>query len=63
VPVVSSLMRGKRVGNAMYSERNGNWINNLGNAGFKDVILLVRIARILNFLFLRNAKLEIEIWQ
>ena len=61
--LASFLMRGRRIGNAQFAEKNGDWINNLGNARYKDVISLIKIAKLINFLFFKKAKLEIEIWK
>lgn len=53
--IASSMMRGRRYGNAMFSKRNGNWIINVGNAISKEVRILIRVAQILNF-FSRSKK-------
>ena len=61
--ITSFIMKGKRFGKAMYSKHNGNWINNLGGAKFRDVLFLIKMAQVLNFLCsLKKARLEIEIW-
>lgn len=41
---------------------DGNWIINLGNASFKDVIWLIRISKILSYFTFKKPELEIEIW-
>jgi UDP-N-acetylmuramate dehydrogenase len=62
--ITSFIMKGKRFGKAMYSKHNGNWINNLGGAKFRDVLFLIKMAQVLNFLCsLKKARLEIEIWR
>lgn len=62
--IASSVMSGRRYGNAMFSKRNGNWIINIGNATSKEVKILIRVAQILNFFFtFKKALLEVEIWE
>ena len=62
--IASSVMRGRKYGNAMFSKRNGNWIINIGNATSKEVKILIRVAQILNFFFtFKKALLEIEFWE
>jgi len=62
--ITSFLMKGKRYGNAAFSLRNGNWINNLGNAKFRDVIFLIKMAQCINYIFsFKKPSLEIRIWE
>ncbi len=43
--IESAGLKGKRIGNAMISEKHGNFIVNLGNASAKDIIELINFAR------------------
>ena len=62
--ITSYLMKGRRYGNAAFSQHNGNWINNLGGAKFKDVIFLIKMAQYINCLFsFKKPVLEIKIWK
>lgn len=43
--IESAGLKGKRIGNAMISEKHGNFIVNLGNASAKDIIELISFTR------------------
>ena len=60
---IMSFMKGKKIGNAIYSKNKGNWINNPGNAKFKEVMLLIRITKWLHRLLFKKIHLELEIWK
>lgn len=54
------ILRGLQVGGARFS---GNWISNVDNASFQDVVTLIRIGKIVAACMLMRAKLEVEIWE
>lgn len=59
-PISRFLSQGIKFGGAKMEK---NWINNVGNATFKDVYTLIKISTIINYLFLNKPELEIEIWK
>ena len=57
------LIRGLRWGKAAYSMKTPNWINNLGGATARQVLILMRVVEILNLLCFKKAVREIEYWE
>ena len=55
-------MKGLRIGDAAYSKKTQNWISNLGNAKYSQVITLINIVKLISFVMRKKAKLEIKIW-
>lgn len=55
------LLRGLRVGDAMFSKKTSNWISNVGNATYEDVCKLINKTRRIHKLFLSESQLEIKI--
>lgn len=53
------LLKGFRYGDAQLA---GNWISNVGDASAKDVLMVIKVATLLQYLALTRPKLEIEIW-
>jgi len=51
-----------RIGDAAYSKKTQNWISNLGNAKYSQVITLINIVKLISFVMRKKAKLEIKIW-
>ena len=58
--LAGKLLNGLRIGDA---QLKGNWIYNLGNASFDDVIWLIGLSKILSYLTIKKLELEIEIWK
>lgn len=58
--IALKILNGLKIGDAKLT---GNWIINLGNAQFKDVILLIKVSKVIQNLFLNKVQLEIEIWE
>ena len=56
------LLRGVHHGGAAYSKKTTNWISNMGNATYDDILFLVRLAKWFHKLTFQSFKLEIEIW-
>ena len=56
-------VQGWKCGDAEFSAKATNWINNNGNAKMKDVMKLIRYAKLLNLLLFKRARVEIEIWK
>ena len=56
------FVKGLRWGNAQYSSKATNWINNNGSAKASDVLTLIRIVTFMNLLTLKYPKIEIEYW-
>lgn len=59
--VVYRLLRGFRVGGAMFSKKTSNWISNVDNASYDDVCALIKRAQIIHRLFLSKCQLEVKI--
>ena len=57
------LMRGMRVGDAMFSKKTSDWISNMGNAKGSDVIKLIRKAEKLHRLLFSQYETEIRIFE
>lgn len=55
------MMRGKRVGGAMFSKKINSWISNVDNATASDVISLIKKAQRLHKWFGQECRLEIKI--
>jgi len=53
------LVNGLRIGDAKIE---GNFIYNLGNASFDDVLWLINLSRMTSYLTFKKPELEIEIW-
>jgi len=58
--LAKKLLNGLRIGDA---KLNGNFIYNLGNASFDDVMWLINLSRMLSYITLKKPELEIEIWE
>jgi len=57
------LVKGMKIGDAQYSKKTTNWINNTGSAKAVDVLRLIRIVKLLNLVTLKRAQQEIEVWE
>lgn len=55
------LLRGHRVGGAMFSKKTSNWISNVDNATYEDVCSLIRRAQTVHKLFLCSCQPEVKI--
>lgn len=55
------LMRGMRVGGAMFSKKTSNWISNVDNATYEDVCKLIKRAQKIHKLFFGSCEPEIRI--
>ena len=55
------LLRGMRVGGAMFSKKTSNWISNVDNATYEDVCKLIKRAQKIHKLFLSRCEPEIRI--
>lgn len=62
-PIGIRLLKGVRVGGAAYSKKTPNWISNVDNASYSDVLKLIRYGKIISRLFFVAAHLEIKIWK
>jgi len=60
---VFGLLRGWRLPRAGWSLKAGNWINNYGNARFRDVMFLIRVGRFLHRCAGKHPVLEIKVWK
>lgn len=60
-PVIMRLLRGKRIGGAMFSSKTSNWISNVDNASAEDIIALITYAKKIHSLFLQKCECEIII--
>lgn len=58
---VFRLLRGMRVGGAMFSKKTSNWISNVDNATYDDVCRLIKRAQIIHKLFFCSCQPEIRI--
>ena len=56
------LLRGMHHGGATYSPKTTNWISNMGNATYDDILFLIRLAKWFHKLTFQSCNLEIEIW-
>ena len=55
------LLRGMRVGGAMFSKKTSNWISNVDNATYDDICRLVKRTKSIHKLFFSACQLEIKI--
>ena len=55
------LLRGMRVGGAMFSRKTSNWISNVDNATYEDVCKLIKRTQIIHKLFFSSCEPEIRI--
>jgi len=55
------LLRGMRVGGAMFSKKTSNWISNANNATYEDVCKLIKRTRIIHKIFFSSCEPEIRI--
>lgn len=55
------ILRGMRVGGAMFSKKTSNWISNVDNATYDDVCKLIKRTRRIHKLFLSSCQPEIKI--
>jgi len=53
------LLNGVEIGGA---KMEGNWISNVDNASFQDVMWLIIFTKVLSYLSFKKPELEIEIW-
>lgn len=60
---ILQYFQGIRIGKAEFSSTTLNTIHNLGEAKFRDVMLLIYLAKIVHWLCRKKAILEIVIWQ
>jgi UDP-N-acetylmuramate dehydrogenase len=61
--LVFNLLKGLNRGGAQFSKKTFNWINNVNSAKSSDVLFLIKIAKLLHFIILKRADMEIEYWQ
>ena len=54
--------QGLKVGDAEYSKKSVNWINNRGQAKARDVLKLIKIVKWMNWLTFKKAKEELCLW-
>lgn len=59
---IFNLLMGLRLGRAGWSSKTGNWINNYGNASFRNVKALIRIGQLLHAMIGVRARLEVKVW-
>lgn len=59
---VFSLLKGFRYGGAQFSKKTANWINNINNASSPDVLFLIAVARLLNYMVFCKTSVEINYW-
>lgn len=55
------LLRGMRVGGAMFSKKTSNWISNVDNATYEDICKLIKRTQRIHKLFFSECKPEIKI--
>ena len=55
------LLRGLRVGGAMFSKKTSNWISNVDNATYDDVCMLIKYTVTIHKLFFSSCQPEIRI--
>lgn len=58
---IFSLLRGMRIGDAMFSKKTSNWISNVGNATYEDVCKLINKTQKIHKLFFSDCQPEIKI--
>ncbi len=60
---IMQLLKGLRVGGACYSPKKANWISNLKDATYKDIRILILIAKLIHIISFQKYHLEIVIWR
>lgn len=60
---IMRLLRGVHHGGATYSTKTSNWISNTGDATYKDIIFLIRLAKLLHRVTFQKIEPEIKIWK
>lgn len=59
--IVYRLLRGMKVGGAMFSKKTSNWISNIDNASYDDICKLIKHAQLFHKLFFSSCQLEVKI--
>ncbi|MBE9049466.1 UDP-N-acetylmuramate dehydrogenase [Nostocales cyanobacterium LEGE 11386] len=59
---VFNLLKGIKWKNVGWSEKTGNWINIYGTSSSRDIYFLIKVGKLLHYLFLKKVKTEIRIW-
>jgi UDP-N-acetylmuramate dehydrogenase len=54
--------QGLKIGDAEFSKKAVNWINNRGQAKARDVLKLIKIVKWMNWLTFKKAKEELRLW-
>lgn len=60
---IMSLLKGLRHGGAAYSSKTTNWITNVNNATYKDILCLIRFGQFIHKILFQAIKTEIVIWK
>ena len=56
-------IKGLGVGDARWSSKTPNWITNVRNASYKNILTLIWIAKAIHVLFLQPYNVEVKIWK
>lgn len=62
-PIGIRLLKGVKVGGAAYSKTTPNWISNVDNASYYDILKLIKYGEIISRIFLVSPRLEIKVWK
>lgn len=60
---IMNLLKGIRIGGAKFSSKTTNWISNIDNASYRDIRMLINIAKLTHKILLQKCHLEIKIWK
>lgn len=59
---IMHLIKGISIGGACWSKKTTNWISNKGNASYKDIMRLIKIAKVLHIITFSKYNLEVRIF-
>lgn len=60
---IMKRIKGLKIGDATYSNKTTNWISNMGNAKYSQVITLINIVKLISFFLNKKAHLEVKKWK
>lgn len=60
---IMNYLKGLRIGGAIFSAKTSNWISNIENASYRDVTMLINIAKFVHKILFQRCHVEIKIWK
>lgn len=60
---IMKVLKGLKVGGAMWSKKTANWITNDSGANYNSIMVLIGIAKALHIMSFQQYNLEVKIWK